>query len=77
MIFLQLDQAPGALKTLMEQNALFALMAVIIVVLARISWTFLNKHLKRLEEDGKVKEQLEKMREENRDEFRKLNDRLK
>ena len=48
-------ETPGALRTLMENNALFALMAVIILVLARFSWTMLNKHLKKLEDDGQTK----------------------
>jgi cell division protein FtsL len=49
-------EAPGAIKTLMEQNALFAVMVVIIVVLARICWKLLTMHLKKLNADGDIKE---------------------
>ena len=51
-----MPEAPGALKTLMEQNALFALMAVIIVVLAWFSWRILNKYFTILESKAELKD---------------------
>lgn len=60
MFFLQIE-APRAIQTLMEQNALFAGMVFIIIILARICWKLLMMHLKKLNEDGDIKQIVEQI----------------
>jgi hypothetical protein len=59
-----MPEAPGALRTMMEQNALFAIMAVIIVVLARFAYKILMMHLTKLKEDGDIKKTVDEIKKD-------------
>jgi large-conductance mechanosensitive channel len=63
-IILQQPEIPGAIKTMMEQNVLFAVLAVIIFVLAYFSWYILKRHLKKLEDEAEQTKVLNEIRDE-------------
>lgn len=60
----QQPEIPGAIKTMMETNVLFAVLAVIIVVLAYFSWFLLKKYLKKLEDEAEQTKVLNEIRDD-------------
>lgn len=61
MLVQVLTEAPKAIKTMMEQDVLFAVMCVIVVVLATAVIWLGKRYVKKLEDDGKLKEKVDEI----------------
>lgn len=65
-------KVPGAIDTLLQTSAIFAIMAVIVFVVSLAGWRILNKYLSRLEADSDQTKKLEDIE----DNIRRIDEKL-